>query len=452
MTSARVGIAVLLSTSCVAASDQRAVGTAEQGRRVCAAGEVVEGIAVSSQVGPVDWRAVRLAGHRWFGYARIADGDEPDPSFAGHWEGMVDAGLLRGGYIVFHAEDDPGEQAALVRLAVGVLTVGDLPVAGVVTDDVRAGRDVYNAGLRELLRLIHADTRRLPIVRGDRAAWFVLEGADFRQYPMWHQEYADDECPLAVPLDWDSWTLWSRLGPPGAGRSSGQVPGVKDYVDLVSYNGSRKRLESLALHNDSCKSECAAQGCFCVDGVCSGGRCTGSGCALGVAEFCRLNGQECADGACSGGAGKVGNGCTTRETSDCLLAESMCVDHQCSGGKLPGTGCTWAHAIGCAMWGTACVDNECAGGLGPGSGCTAFEEELCARERASCVDHRCEGGWFPGSGCTLAETTHCREAGCGCVDHQCSGGSCPGSGCTAYEAWRCKELGLTCAAHDCVYR
>jgi GH25 family lysozyme M1 (1,4-beta-N-acetylmuramidase) len=450
MSSVRRGVAVLLSTACVMTSDQRALGPAEQGRRVCPAGAVIEGIEVTGRVGAVDWRAVRHEGRKWFAYARIADGNEPDAAFAANWAAMFEAGLLRGGSIVFRADDDPEEQAALVRLAVGELAVGDLPVAVVVTEEAPARRDEVNRKLRQLLRLIHADTRRMPILRGDRAAWLVLEGADFRQYPMWHVEYADDECPIAVPPEWDSWTLWSRLGPPAARRPSGTCPGVDGYVDLVSYNGSRERVESLALMNDSCLTECAAQGCLCVDGVCSGGRCAGSGCTLPVSELCRLNGQECADGMCSGGTGKVGNGCTLRETSDCLARGAMCVDHQCSGGQLPGTGCTWAMAVGCALWGNSCVDNQCAGGLGAGSGCTAFEEGLCADERASCVDHRCEGGWFPGSGCTLAETNRCRDAGCSCVDHACSGGACPGTGCTSFEEWRCGERGLACAAHACV--
>src|SRR3954471_21897306 len=87
---------------------------------------LVRGIDVSKSQGTVDWTAVKAAGYA-FAYVKATDGETyVDPTFEQSWTGAASAGLLRGAYHFFRAEDSPQAQAEFFWRIVG--GNGDLPL------------------------------------------------------------------------------------------------------------------------------------------------------------------------------------------------------------------------------------------------------------------------------------------------------------------------------------
>src|SRR5512140_2264339 len=80
---------------------------------VCAPGATVAGIDVDQNAGTVDWNMVRAAGKE-LAYAAIGDGLAPDAQFSTNYAGMLQAGIIRGGYFLFEPGTDPHQQANLV--------------------------------------------------------------------------------------------------------------------------------------------------------------------------------------------------------------------------------------------------------------------------------------------------------------------------------------------------
>jgi hypothetical protein len=95
----------------------------------------------------------------------------------------------------------------------------------------------------------------------------------------------------------------------------------------------------------------------------------------------------------SGSVAAVGpSGCTAQRENDCAAFGCGCVDGECSGGHCPGTGCTTTELGTCAAQGCGCADGSCSGGTCAGTGCTAKMARDCAARGCQCVDGTCSGG------------------------------------------------------------
>jgi GH25 family lysozyme M1 (1,4-beta-N-acetylmuramidase) len=93
----------------------------------CAAGTTAPGIDVSYYQGSIDWNAVQASGIA-FTFVRVSDGATfSDPKFAANYAGAQTAGLIRGAYQFFRADQDIDAQANMMIAAVGTLQPGDLP-------------------------------------------------------------------------------------------------------------------------------------------------------------------------------------------------------------------------------------------------------------------------------------------------------------------------------------
>jgi hypothetical protein len=80
----------------------------------CEMGPTVPGIDVSYYQNDIAWKRVRRAGIR-YAFIRTSDGlDHPDERFAKNWAGAKRAGLMRGAYQYFRADQDPTSQADMM--------------------------------------------------------------------------------------------------------------------------------------------------------------------------------------------------------------------------------------------------------------------------------------------------------------------------------------------------
>jgi lysozyme len=197
--------------------------------------DTVQGIDVSHFQGVVDWQQVAQAGMA-FAFAKATEGiTYTDPHFATNWAGIQAAGLPRGAYHFFEANDDATAQAQHF-LATVQLAAGDLPP--VLDIEVTAGvsdQQIWS-GVSTWLQIVEQATGRQPILYTAPGFWSSHEpDLTLTSYPLWLADYAAEP---VLPTGWTSWLFWQH-------SQTGSVAGVTGSVDLDYFNGTLEQLRGL---------------------------------------------------------------------------------------------------------------------------------------------------------------------------------------------------------------
>ncbi len=198
-----------------------------------------QGLDVSHFQGTVDWQQVFQAGYA-FAFIKATDGiTYTDPMFATNWSGAKAAGLLRGAYHFFEANDDPQQQAENFLKAV-TLEAGDLPPV-LDVESSSTSSQVSTATVIEYigawLQTVEQATGLTPILYTNSGYWNSLATQEFSSYPLWVAEYGVTTPTL--PLGWTSWAFWQF-------SQSGQIAGISTSVDLDLFQGSLQDLQRLS--------------------------------------------------------------------------------------------------------------------------------------------------------------------------------------------------------------
>jgi lysozyme len=218
--------------------------------RLCGGPDRVYGFDVSLHQGRVDWtraRGAEINGQAAvFAAARVSDGlYTPDgDTFVNNWQGMRDAGLIRGAYQFFRPEQDGHAQARLfldaIAAAGGFEPGVDLPPAvdiEVVTarnTGVTVPSQQLQAGVQAWLNDVEAELHVRPIVYSLSGVSYAL-GDAFADYPLWVANFYQT-CPR-MPAAWDRWWIHQF-------DDRGRIPGVTGYADLDQWNGTRAELDA----------------------------------------------------------------------------------------------------------------------------------------------------------------------------------------------------------------
>jgi lysozyme len=191
------------------------------------------GIDVSKDQGTVDWTAVAAAGTS-FVFVKATDGqDYLDPLFVDNWAAAKAAGLKRGTYHFFRAEDSPQVQAQWFWQNVGA----DYEIALVVDVEETMGQSAGTvvANLQAFLTALEGLMGGgQPMIYTAPGFWNGLGTSAFGSYPLWVAEYGASQPNL--PTGWPVWQFWQH-------SESGTVDGVSGSVDLNVYTGSLAALE-----------------------------------------------------------------------------------------------------------------------------------------------------------------------------------------------------------------
>jgi len=196
------------------------------------------GLDVSHFQETIDWPQVVQAGYA-FAFIKATDGiTYVDPLFATNWEGAKSAGLLRGAYHFFEADDDPQQQAENFLNTVA-LEPGDLPPV-LDVESSSTSSEVPTATVVERvaawLQAVEQATGCTPILYTDASYWNSLATGQFSGYPLWIAEYG--VASPTLPKGWTSWAFWQFT-------ESGTVPGIATAVDLDLFQGSLQDLQRL---------------------------------------------------------------------------------------------------------------------------------------------------------------------------------------------------------------
>lgn len=187
-----------------------------------------QGIDVSHYQGSVDWTSVKVTGIT-FAFAKATEGDsEVDPEFSANWNGMKDAGIVRGAYHYFDPDDDAQTQAEHF-IATVQLEPGDLPP--VLDIEVSDGVSVegIDEDIKVWLETVAQAYGVTPIIYSDQSFLEEYLPSGFSAYPLWIAAYS--ETAPTAPGDWTAWTFWQYA-------DTGTVNGVNGAVDQDSYQGT----------------------------------------------------------------------------------------------------------------------------------------------------------------------------------------------------------------------
>ena len=199
--------------------------------------EYLAGIDVSHYQGTVNWANVRGAGCA-FAFAKATEGTSVvDPTFAANWNGMKEAGLVRGAYHFFRAEQD-GVQQAEHFLQVCRIEPGDLPpVIDIELNDGITGSRLI-AGVGNWIDTVAQATGTTPMIYTAAYFWNEYMNDGFGKFPLWLAHYTSAPTPQPLPKGWTNWTFWQY-------SQSLPIPGVNGNADHNRFNGTQDALQAL---------------------------------------------------------------------------------------------------------------------------------------------------------------------------------------------------------------
>lgn len=194
------------------------------------------GIDVSHFQGAINWDMVVRTSVE-FAYMKATGGSGfEDPRFQENWHGSRQAGLLRGPYHFFYANESPEQQVEYFLSIVGQLRSDDLPPMLDVEIPSDSSKDRIQQASLKWLMLVEQKTGRLPIIYSDYSfANQYFDDPVFSKYPLWIAEYGKSSPD--VPPVWreKGWRIWQH-------SQTGKVNGISGDVDLDTFNGSPQDL------------------------------------------------------------------------------------------------------------------------------------------------------------------------------------------------------------------
>ena len=198
------------------------------------------GIDVSKSQSTVTWPSVAGAGYV-FAFIKATDGqDYVDPDFQANWTGAARAGLLRGAYHFFRAEDSPEVQAQFFWSTVSGTGAGagELPLVVDIDESMSQTNSVVLSNLAQFLQDLAKLSGRQPMIYTYSSFWNGLGSNAFSDYPLWIAEYTSAPAPT-LPNGWTTWAFWQY-------SQNGTVSGITGDVDLDVFNGSADELRQWA--------------------------------------------------------------------------------------------------------------------------------------------------------------------------------------------------------------
>ena len=194
----------------------------------------VQGIDVSHYQGKIDWGKVKSAGMA-FAFTKATEStNSTDSQFSVNWPAIKAAGLLRGAYHFFHADQDATAQANFF-LQVTDIGPGDLPAVIDIETTSNASDSAIVSGVQTWLNVVQQATGIVPMIYTAGSFWNAHLNSSFGNYPLWVANYGVTTPKL--PTGWNNWNFWQY-------SQSGTVSGISGNVDMDYFNGSLAQLNA----------------------------------------------------------------------------------------------------------------------------------------------------------------------------------------------------------------
>jgi lysozyme len=190
------------------------------------------GIDVSYYQGEISWPRVKRAGVE-FAFIRVADGTEIiDPMFEANWGAAQNAGIPRGAYQYFRADQSPTDQADVLIAMLRSHGKGELPPVIDVEDTAGLPLATVAQNARAWIERVRTELKVEPIVYTNPGMWVTRGAPEIASQTLWLAHYTTG-CP-EIPSPWKSWKFWQYT-------DNGRVDGIDGVVDLDVLDGPLPR-------------------------------------------------------------------------------------------------------------------------------------------------------------------------------------------------------------------
>ena len=205
-------------------------------------GFTVHGIDVSHHQGKIDWELLRnqatIDGQPLsFAFIKATEGtDLVDSHFKENFAAAKKHGILRSAYHFYRAGASAKQQAEHFIRQVK-LEAGDLPpVLDVEVKPASVSQENFRQGILEWLLRVEQHYGVKPILYTYHSFHQqYMNDSVFNLYPYWIAHYYVDSVRYRGP-----WAFWQH-------SDSGQLPGIKEKVDLDLFRGSFEELQQLTI-------------------------------------------------------------------------------------------------------------------------------------------------------------------------------------------------------------
>lgn len=203
-------------------------------------GYSIHGIDISHYQGNIDWQLLvaNNAGEypiRFVFMKATEGGDLSDENFSQNFEMARQYGFIRGAYHFFTTKTDALKQADFFIRKVKLIP-GDLPpVLDVEVVGDKSKKELKESVKQWLLRVEQHYGVKPIIYASHKFKNKYLNDSLFNTYPYWIAHYYVDSVRYE-----GRWDFWQHA-------DIGQIPGIKEPVDLNVYNGSLQELRGLTI-------------------------------------------------------------------------------------------------------------------------------------------------------------------------------------------------------------
>jgi GH25 family lysozyme M1 (1,4-beta-N-acetylmuramidase) len=216
---------------------------------------MLEGIDVSDVQGIIDWKKVKNSGVA-FAFCKATDGETfVSKTFRTNWQGIKDAGLIRGAYHYCHLKNDPIKEATHFVNTVGKLSGSDMLVLDIEDPKSTIGKEQFLNWTLSFMETVEKLSGVTPILYTG-GPYFDSNGGKpdeetvnkLIKYPLWLAAYTSNPDKY-VPFVWKKvgWTIWQRSGDVAPkGESVLHVPGIRCVVDRNQYKGTLEEFTNFA--------------------------------------------------------------------------------------------------------------------------------------------------------------------------------------------------------------
>jgi lysozyme len=202
-------------------------------------GYIVHGLDVSMYQGAIDWDRLGKINKTLpvsFVIMRATMGGlGQDREFRRNWRSATEKGLVRGAYHYYNPNVNSTLQAENFILTVD-LDRGDLPpVLDIEKLSTVQDVEALRRGVLNWLQLVEKHYGVRPILYSGANFYSSYLADYFAHYPLWVANYR----PLKRPIS-SEWIIWQFT-------EKGTMTGIRGFVDMNVFNGSRKEFDALRL-------------------------------------------------------------------------------------------------------------------------------------------------------------------------------------------------------------
>jgi len=196
----------------------------------------VRGIDVSHHQGVIDWKKIKTQNIHFVYIKATEGGDFTDKKFQTNWSQAIKSGIIPGAYHFFNFCTSPVKQAkhfikTVPNIPNSLPPVIDIEFIGYCK--IKPSVQQYKQSVTTFITLLHKHYKKSPVIYTTYGSYKGYLDTLFLKQRLWMRDvyWAPH---FKQKRDWQIWQYSNR----------GHLKGIKTFVDLNVFNGTRKEFQT----------------------------------------------------------------------------------------------------------------------------------------------------------------------------------------------------------------